>query len=191
MFLLFLRWKEAKIKTAPARAKTPVQRLNGNELASLKQISVLIAFVQGFLNARSDEVGSSFAARLRHRLSSRERASLFLFLLPFFLSFHPFLFSFFLLFFCSPLASPFLVGRGEALLRSKQPGSRRCRRRAVERIGLSGGGVKKIRREAGEAESCLSAASSFRAAEWSVFSLRRVSLDFLILFYQEKRIYKK
>ena len=121
MFLLFLRWKEAKIKTAPARAKTPAQRLNGNELASLKQISVLIAFVQGFLNARSDEVGSSFAARLRHRLSSRECASLFLFLLPFFLSFHPFIFSSFLLFFCSPLASPFLVGRGEALLRSKQP----------------------------------------------------------------------
>ena len=98
MFLLFLRWKEAKIKTAPARAKTPVQRLNGNELASLKQISVLIAFVQGFLNARSDEVGSSFAARLRHRLSTRECASLF--------------------------------GRREAPLRSKQPGSRRCRRRA-------------------------------------------------------------
>ena len=78
MFLLFLRWKEAKIKTAPARAKTPSLRLNGNELASLRQISVLIAFVQGFLNARSDEVGSSFAARLRHRLSSRECASLFL-----------------------------------------------------------------------------------------------------------------
>ena len=78
MFLLFLRWKEAKIKTAPARAKTPTQRLNGNELAALKQISVLIAFVQGFLNARSDEVGSSFAARLRHRLSTRECASLFL-----------------------------------------------------------------------------------------------------------------
>jgi len=37
----------------------------------------------------------------------------------------------------------------------------------------------------------LSAASSFRAAEWSVFSPRRVSLDFLILFYQEKRIYKR
>ena len=138
MFLLFLRWKEAKIKTAPARAKTPVQRLNGNELASLKQISVLIAFVQGFLNARSDEVGSSFAARLRHRLSSRERASLFLFLLPFFLSFHPFLFSFFLLFFCSPLASPFLVGRGEALLRSKQPGSMRCRRRAWKKGDAAG-----------------------------------------------------
>ncbi|MBN2661820.1 MAG: hypothetical protein JXR54_11180, partial [Tannerellaceae bacterium] len=34
-----------------------------------KQISVLIAFVQGFLNARSDEVGSSFAARRWHRLS--------------------------------------------------------------------------------------------------------------------------
>ena len=68
---------------------------------------------------------------------------------------------------------------------------RRCRRRAVERIGLSGGGVKKIRREAGEAESCLSVASSFRAAEWSVFSLRRVSLDFLILFYQEKRMNRR
>ena len=159
MFLLFLRWKEAKIKTAPARAKTPAPRLNGNELASLKQISVLIAFVQVFLNARSDEVGSSFSARLRHRLFPFRCTSLF--------------------------------GRGEALLRSKQPGSRRCWKRAVERIGLSGGGVKKIRREAGEAESCLSAASSFRAAEWSVFSLRRVSLDFLILFYQEKRIYKR
>ena len=78
MFLLFLRWKEAKIKTAPARAKTPAPRLNGNELASLKQISVLIAFVQGFLNARSDEVGSSFAARRWHRLSARECAALFL-----------------------------------------------------------------------------------------------------------------
>ena len=78
MFLLFLRWKEAKIKTAPARAKTPSPRLNGNELASLKQISVLIAFVQGFLNARSDEVGSFFAARRWHRLSARECAALFL-----------------------------------------------------------------------------------------------------------------
>ena len=173
MFLLFLRWKEAKIKTAPARAKTPVQRLNGNELATLRQISVLIAFVQGFLNARSDEVGSSFAARLRHRLSTRECAALFL--------------SSFLLFFCSPLASPFLVGRGEALLRSKQPGSRRCRRRAVERIGLSGGGVKKIWSEAGEAESCLSAASSFRAAESMVFSPRRVSLDFFDSFLSRKK----
>jgi len=48
--------KNQKIKTAPARAKTPTQRLNGNELAALKQISVLIAFVQGFLNARSDDV---------------------------------------------------------------------------------------------------------------------------------------
>jgi hypothetical protein len=55
--------KNQKIKTAPARAKIAAPRLNGNELASLKQISVLIAFVQEFINARSDEVGSSFAAR--------------------------------------------------------------------------------------------------------------------------------
>ena len=78
IYSFFLIKKNQKIKTAPARAKTPSPRLNGNELASLKQISVLTAFVQGFLNARSDEVGSSFAARLRHRLSTRECASLFL-----------------------------------------------------------------------------------------------------------------
>jgi len=59
IYSFFLIKKNQKIKTAPARAKTPAQRLNGNELASLKQISVLIAFVQGFLNARSDEVESS------------------------------------------------------------------------------------------------------------------------------------
>ncbi|MDT3368406.1 MAG: hypothetical protein LIR40_07130, partial [Bacteroidota bacterium] len=57
------------IKTAPSRAKTVFFRLNGNKLASLKQISVLTAFRRQFLNARSDEVGSLFAARLRHRPS--------------------------------------------------------------------------------------------------------------------------
>jgi hypothetical protein len=64
--------KNQKIKTAPARAKTPAQRLNGNELASLKQISVLIAFVQGFLNARSDDVNpfrGSPSASLTSRLA--------------------------------------------------------------------------------------------------------------------------
>ena len=84
----FLIKKNQKIKTAPARAKTPTQRLNGNELASLKQISVLIAFVQGFLNARSDDVNpfrgspsASPTSRLfasQRRLSSRECAALFL-----------------------------------------------------------------------------------------------------------------
>ena len=98
IYSFFLIKKNQKIKTTPARAKTPAPRLNGNERASLKQISVLIAFVQGFLNARSDEVGSSFAARLRHRL-----------------------------FLCGCVS---LFGRGGALLRSKQPGSMRCRRRA-------------------------------------------------------------
>ena len=78
IYSFFLIKKNQKIKTAPARAKTPSPRLNGNELASLKQISVLTAFVQGFLNARSDEVGSSFAARRWHRLSTRECAALFL-----------------------------------------------------------------------------------------------------------------
>ena len=141
--------------------------------------------MQGFLNARSDDVNPFRGSPPASPVLSGMR-----FAVPFSSSFLSFLPSF-LLFFCSPLASPFLVGRREAPLRSKQPGSRLCRRRAVERIGLSGGGVKKIWSEAGEAESCLSAASSFRAAEWSVFSLRRVSLDFLILFYQEKRIYKR
>ena len=167
MFLLFLRWKEAKIKTAPARAKTPAPRLNGNELASLKQISVLIAFVQGFLNARSDEVGSSFAARLRHRLFSRGCTSLF--------------------------------GRGEALLRSKQPGSMRCRRRARKkgdaesepRKGLASaeGALKKYggkpeKRKAVWAQRVLSA----RLRVWFLVPAAS-ALIFLILFYQEKRIY--
>ena len=54
-------------------------------------------------------------------------------------------------------------------------------------FGLSGGDVKKTRKEAGEAESCLSAASSFRAAESMVFSPRRVSLDFFDSFLSRKK----
>ena len=54
-------------------------------------------------------------------------------------------------------------------------------------FGLSGGDVKKTSKEAGEAESCLSAASSFRAAESMVFSPRRVSLDFFDSFLSRKK----
>ena len=56
-----------------------------------------------------------------------------------------------------------------------------------EGFGLSGGYVKKTRKEAGEAESCLSAASSFRAAESMVFSPRHVSLDFFDSFLSRKK----
>jgi len=80
--------KNQKIKTAPARAKTPAQRLNGNELASLKQISVLIAFVQGFLNARSDDVNPFRGSPSASPVFAGMR-----FAVPF----HS----------CSPLASPF------------------------------------------------------------------------------------
>lgn len=41
--------------------------LNGNKLASLKQISVLTASISQLFNAPPAEVGSFFAARLRHR----------------------------------------------------------------------------------------------------------------------------
>ncbi|OJV90667.1 MAG: hypothetical protein BGO34_03605 [Bacteroidia bacterium 44-10] len=54
-------------------------------------------------------------------------------------------------------------------------------------FGLSGGEVKKTRKEAGEAESCLSEASSFREAESMVFSPRRVSLDFFDSFLSRKK----
>ena len=60
-------WKEAKIKTAPGWAKAVCCRLNGNKLASLKQISVLTASISQLFNAPPAEVGSFFAARLRHR----------------------------------------------------------------------------------------------------------------------------
>ncbi|MDD4403423.1 MAG: hypothetical protein PHO36_01445 [Parabacteroides sp.] len=54
-------------------------------------------------------------------------------------------------------------------------------------FGISGEGVKKILRDAGEAESCLSEASSFRAASRSIFSPRSVSLDFLGTFLSRKK----
>jgi len=52
--------QKEKSRRAPAQAKTPTQRLNGNELAALKQISVLIASVLVFLNACSDEANLTF-----------------------------------------------------------------------------------------------------------------------------------
>ena len=83
-----IKFAKRKIKAASERAKTPAFRLNGNELAALKQISVLIAFLQGFLTL-APTMSILFAARLRHRLSfglfasqrrlsSRECAALFL-----------------------------------------------------------------------------------------------------------------
>jgi hypothetical protein len=49
------KFAKRKIKAAAERAKTPAFRLNGNELAALKQISVLIACSPAFLNARPTE----------------------------------------------------------------------------------------------------------------------------------------
>jgi len=49
------KFAKRKIKAAAERAKTPAFRLNGNKLAALKQISVLIACSPAFLNARPTE----------------------------------------------------------------------------------------------------------------------------------------
>jgi hypothetical protein len=49
------KFAKRKIKAAAERAKTPAFRLNGNELAALKQISVFIACSPAFLNARPTE----------------------------------------------------------------------------------------------------------------------------------------
>jgi hypothetical protein len=56
--------QKEKSRRAPTQAKTPSQRLNGNELAALKQISVLTAFAQVFLNACSDEANLTFSGCL-------------------------------------------------------------------------------------------------------------------------------
>ena len=61
------KFAKRKIKAASERAKTPAFRLNGNKLAALKQISVLIACRCQFLYARSDEVGP-FLLPLRNAL---------------------------------------------------------------------------------------------------------------------------
>jgi len=91
--------QKEKSRRAPAQAKTPALRLNGNELAALKQISVLIASALVFLNACSDESPArfqhrllfglfaslrwqrrfSFRARFQHRPFFWECAALFLF----------------------------------------------------------------------------------------------------------------
>ena len=113
IYSFFLIKKNQKIKTAPARAKTPVQRLNGNELATLRQISVLIAFVQGFLNARSDDVNPFRGSPPASPVLSGMR-----FAVPFSSSFLSFLPSFLVFFFSSFLllavgiAFPCWEGRG-------------------------------------------------------------------------------
>ena len=56
--------QKEKSRRAPAQAKTPSQRLNGNELAALKQISVLTAFALVFLNACSAEANLTFSGCL-------------------------------------------------------------------------------------------------------------------------------
>ena len=84
-------WKEAKIKTAPGWAKAVCCRLNGNKLASLKQISVLTASISQLFNAPPAEVGSFFAARLRHRPSTP--TCLYLLPIPIFSFFLALLFS--------------------------------------------------------------------------------------------------
>jgi len=60
--------QKEKSRRAPAQAKTPSQRLNGNELAALKQISVLTAFALVFLYACSAEANLTFSGCLQHRL---------------------------------------------------------------------------------------------------------------------------
>ncbi len=56
--------QKEKSRRAPAQAKTPSQRLNGNELAALKQISVLTAFALVFLYACSAEANLTFSGCL-------------------------------------------------------------------------------------------------------------------------------
>ena len=70
-----------KIKAAAERAKTPAFRLNGNKLAALKQISVLIACSPAFLNARPTEALPSLPcspSALPFSLLPPECAALFL-----------------------------------------------------------------------------------------------------------------
>ena len=58
------KFAKRKIKASSVRAKTPALKMNGNELAALKQISVLTAFALVFLNACSAEANLTFSGCL-------------------------------------------------------------------------------------------------------------------------------
>ena len=78
--------QKEKSRRAPAQAKTPSQRLNGNELAALKQISVLTAFALVFLNACSAEANLTFSGSLAASPSVRAVCFASLAKAPFFLA---------------------------------------------------------------------------------------------------------
>ena len=78
--------QKEKSRRAPAQAKTPSQRLNGNELAALKQISVLTAFALVFLYACSAEANLTFSGSLAASPSVRAVCFASLAKAPFFLA---------------------------------------------------------------------------------------------------------